>query len=624
MTTNHDDIQPSYEELRASWLEAIEEGVQSTVEMGSRFAISIFQQWLGLSEDDIADLFHCDGSGDGGIDIAYLVPAHESTVNDQGSIWYIVQSKYKSGDENIDLKEARDELNKILDTLRGRSRSKLNPETTRFMDKFENFIANKSDRDKIIFVYATSVDPTANDLQNLQEIFNDIIQLANDSIHSNVDIKLVSPKTILSSQDIDLEISGDFIKKDEILFGRIPLNNLYEFMKKYKSMTGDIDQLYEENVRLFVGKTKINRSIEATLLEEPQNFEKYNNGITIVVNDLKEKSKDCYILENPSIVNGCQTTKTIWTVYDAKKHHGGTGKPVDDNWNELVSMAGLLARIVKKGEKEMLESIIRYTNSQNAVKGKDFLALEDNFKNWARMIEDDHKVFLEIRPGDWPRKKLQQKGKSDPIRLHAKAFDLLKVYGAGWIGLPGSAWAHNYLFEPDGEIYSKIIDSEEFGHNDLFAAFALKSLADDAGFGKRKGKSSRRLTRFLYYYVLISLLSSSIKKETDKVPNYSTITSSVIVMHKENSFGLLSDYSCNAIDRYMDDTKNKSMKNESEFDNDPNKFLKDKRFGDKLYPEYNEKLLELIDDMSDLYSSSVSGPSGHDILIATLKDGGVV
>ena len=238
MTTEHEVIETNYEDIRDSWLESVKEGTQDTIELGNRFAIQIFREWLGLSEDDLADIFHCDGPGDGGIDIASLVAADEDADKDQGSVWYIVQSKYREGNESIDYSEVRNELTKMTGTLRRLTRSKLNEETERFLNKFDNFIANKSDKDKIIFVYAISIDPSKEDFENLQHIFDDIIKLTRESIHSNVEIKLISPRTILSSSgnNISLAIEGDFSENENMVFERISLDNLYNFMQEYRSL----------------------------------------------------------------------------------------------------------------------------------------------------------------------------------------------------------------------------------------------------------------------------------------------------------------------------------------------------------------------------------------------------
>ena len=76
----------------------IQERLTHLIGKGQQFGTKIVTQWLGVTGDD-DDLIICDGSGDGGIDIAYL---HRADVYDdaagsessEGDTWYLVQSKY--------------------------------------------------------------------------------------------------------------------------------------------------------------------------------------------------------------------------------------------------------------------------------------------------------------------------------------------------------------------------------------------------------------------------------------------------------------------------------------------------------------------------------------------------
>ena len=89
----------SFEDFRAQWLEEIQSGSPSTVELGHRFAHKILRDWLDV-ESASDDLVYCDGSGDGGIDIAYLDRGERGETGEGeeesavGHTWYIVQSKY--------------------------------------------------------------------------------------------------------------------------------------------------------------------------------------------------------------------------------------------------------------------------------------------------------------------------------------------------------------------------------------------------------------------------------------------------------------------------------------------------------------------------------------------------
>jgi AIPR protein len=140
----------------------------------------------------------------------------------------------------------------------------------------------------------------------------------------------------------------------------------------------------------------------------------------------------------------------------------------------------------------LLEAITRYTNSQNAVREKDFLALTSDFKTWARQMAERYGVYLEIQRGGWDSRRALQKQHPDLRQFTemANAFDLLKVYGAGWLGEAGLAFGKNPPFLPNGTIFKRIInqegvaEGEPFGVDDLYASYLLKSAADSYGFGR--------------------------------------------------------------------------------------------------------------------------------------------
>jgi hypothetical protein len=91
---------------------------------------------------------------------------------------------------------------------------------------------------------------------------------------------------------------------------------MYDFLKEYRDKTGDLDQIFEKNVRRFLGsRGRVNnKAIQTTLREAPERFGLYNNGITIVAAEYSV-NEDQITLVEPYIVNGCQTSRTLWEVF---------------------------------------------------------------------------------------------------------------------------------------------------------------------------------------------------------------------------------------------------------------------------------------------------------------------
>ena len=118
---------------------------------------------------------------------------------------------------------------------------------------------------------------------------------------------------------------------------------------------------FESNIRKHLGgKGSINKGITKTLEEDPHKFFEWNNGITITVDNYSMKNNQLS-LGGAQIVNGAQTSKSI---LDRKK-----------KTNNLD--AEVLVTIIKTKDEKHQRNITKYRNSQNAIKGKDYVSLED-------------------------------------------------------------------------------------------------------------------------------------------------------------------------------------------------------------------------------------------------------
>jgi len=74
-------------------------------------------------------------------------------------------------------------------------------------------------------------------------------------------------------------------------------------------------RIFARNIRGYLGgATDVNRSMVATLKDEPERFFYYNNGITILCDEAVKRSvhgRDVLQVGNPQIINGQQTTRAL-------------------------------------------------------------------------------------------------------------------------------------------------------------------------------------------------------------------------------------------------------------------------------------------------------------------------
>ena len=610
----------TFDEFCEEWLREFREGDMSSFAKGKQFAFKLVTQWLEINEDD-DDLEICEGSGDGGIDIAYLRRSEDDDDNSQeGDVWYLIQSKYGtafSGSETI-----FSEGQKVIKTLTNENNN-LSDATLRLLTRLDNFRQQASERDRIILVFAIERPMSQSDRKSL----DDIRTLGKKHIGPLFDVEDISLHTIWETHDtvspppLSVPINGNFVDPSSGLrVGTITLIDLYEFLKSYRMKTGNLDQLYEKNVRKFLGgRRKINRGIAETLRNQPELFGLYNNGITIVVSDFSTNKlgASCELFE-PFVVNGCQTTKTIWEVLQPKLEAGGTGESADFNeWRARAERGVVVTKIVK-GDSASITNITRYTNSQNAVREQDFLALRKDFGEWATGMDAQYGIFLEIQRGGWDSQRAFQKShpSSKQFDQATNAFELIKVYGAGWLCEPGRAFGRSAPFLPGGAIFKRITEIEPIDSDDLYAAYHLQQLAEPFKFGRGTDvRPSRRLTRFFYYFVVMELLRDVvIRSGSSGTPKRLTQGFSALIQEgNEEPLELLLNAAIDIVDEYVSRESDDAVFKEEEFDDNLNTWFKLEAIGKNTGKTY--RLNSLLTTHKGIFRRATKGqPSPRDLV----------
>lgn len=132
-------------------------------------------------------------------------------------------------------------------------------------------------------------------------------------------------------------------------------------------------RLLEANVRSFLSVTgKVNKGIRDTLKENPERFLAYNNGIVVVADEIRMgKTQDgtpgILWLKGLQIVNGGQTTASI---YFTKKKN----PEIDLSHVRVPAKIIILNSTDPVVEEDLISSISRFANSQNAVRQADLSA----------------------------------------------------------------------------------------------------------------------------------------------------------------------------------------------------------------------------------------------------------
>ena len=326
---------------------------------GKKFLEKFISDWLDPSEAMLADSVYCDGKNDGGIDFAILIKGEdcEESIDSEeplGNTWHIIQSKYGESFRGADT--LKNEAIKFITSVRG-DNGKLSTNAKHLIHKLQSFIVNADPgRDKLILTFALVSDLTedqSRELDKIRGLGRDIISQTFKTDGSIFDVCAISIDTLYYRNidelafNVDVSLKGSLTNvNNTMLVGSASILDFYKFLMEYRHKTNDLDRIFEKNVRKSLGgSVKVNKGIRGTLEKNPEQFGLFNNGITIAVKDFTEESST-WLLSDPYIVNGCQTTSSIWSVCDSKLFSGSSTKKQDESeWENRLKTSHVIIKI---------------------------------------------------------------------------------------------------------------------------------------------------------------------------------------------------------------------------------------------------------------------------------------
>ncbi len=272
--------------------------------------------------------------------------------------------------------------------IRGDYRGKITPELENLTDEYHALEKSGDYKTKILFIVLKQ-KPTSDkfiedfrkdiaaevefwDLDGLLTFYRDVYL-----------VRRGSPPERLS-----FEVEAEILRKDTPVRSRIFSTKGKELARNYDTFR---DRLFQQNVRFFLGSRSksINDQILKTASdsEASENFWYYNNGITVICKKIPDSATGRTIhLDGAQIINGAQTT---YSLYEAFKD--GT----------LQSDVEVLVKAIETTDKELIEKITLYTNSQNAIKLRDLSSNEDIQTTTQRTLMENYGYFYERKRGEF-------------------------------------------------------------------------------------------------------------------------------------------------------------------------------------------------------------------------------
>lgn len=385
---------------------------QRSRQMVKFFVSEILEKlYPGIVPDDEGELESCivDGSGDGGVDFLYRT--------DEGQV-LVLQAKYR-GKEAQESPEAVGRICDFLDRLYLATQGKqhgLRPD----LIELANQIDWAEDTFRVYFITTAKSNQAVLDRveQGLTQIaaFPDLAEERSefrylDQSGLNQELREAISSADFANRPIEIPMIPDAEgrawchyegESRELFVGEVGGGVLANILQNHKA------SLFTMNIRDYVGDTKTNQRIVSTALDDPQNFEYFNNGVTAVAGKITpEPLNNQLVCEKMSIINGAQTIRCLLAA--TKKASKTQHKP-------LGSVRVLFRLISFKYPKEidLVGEITRYNNTQNAVKIADFRSNDEVQKDLARRFS---KLNLSGRSYEYKNKRSGKKRNTLSITL---------------------------------------------------------------------------------------------------------------------------------------------------------------------------------------------------------------
>ncbi len=217
---------------------------------------------------------------------------------------------------------------------------------------------------------------------------------------------------------------------------RYVLVNVVDLYEIYKEAVKTNYELFEENIREYLGTQGVNNGIIKTLKSKTdrENFFYYNNGVTIICErcgtlkgrEASDDSKNLYgfKLVNPQIVNGCQTVNSIAEVLS---HYSDEKLRTEFDKTFVLVKVFVFDEKTKQSHGQLDVNIVKYTNSQNGINEKAFASKKNYFLN----IQAEFKkrgMLLLVKPSDKNKFKTEFDEVQKLVRLNSKSKSIFDFF----------------------------------------------------------------------------------------------------------------------------------------------------------------------------------------------------
>lgn len=181
---------------------------------------------------------------------------------------------------------------------------------------------------------------------------------------------------------IDLRVDDktrDILYQQNWIYALVYASDLVDAFEKHGM------QLFDLNVRSEIRGSKVNRAIVDSLgtSQGRKNFHHLNNGLLLVCNNyrLPRSDGEPVRIQEPQIVNGCQTVTSLWRAYTDLS---------PEEQHEFRKGVKVQAKVIQQVAQDLLDEVVITTNNQNPMRAR-------NLRSNSREQRDIQRGFRELK-----------------------------------------------------------------------------------------------------------------------------------------------------------------------------------------------------------------------------------
>ena len=254
------------------------------------------------------------------------------------------------------------------------------------------------------------------------------------------------------------------------------------------------DGVFSENIRDFSESSIVNRQIiKSAGRATHKNFIYFNNGLTIVA-EKGNRTGDDMLIERYSIVNGCQTTTSLFEAFQTLLLEKDEGFIEEWLMNTHVPL-----RIIVTDSDEFAVKVISGTNSQNPVTPNNFYASNDFLKSFeahGKAVEPKYRIYFERRQYQYRQHDIEKTRIIKIIYLH-------KIVVACVLNRPHLA-SRNYVSEIENAI-NIVYSNDE--HLNFYHAISFLWYRLTFAFRNRRLNTKWKIFNYFFMFGVVYLLS---------------------------------------------------------------------------------------------------------------------